>query len=54
MRYFLRTNAGYKHLAEKFEQAVLALVGRDVLEMTVCLRSFFFLLAPLSGREWPL
>ena len=29
MGYLLRTNTGYKHLAKKFERAVLACVGRD-------------------------
>ena len=41
MRYLLRTNAGYEHLAKKFDRAVLAYVGRDGSEMAVCLRRFF-------------
>ena len=41
MGYLLRTNTGYKHLANKFERAVLTHVGRDGSEMVVCLRGFF-------------
>ena len=40
MRYLLRTNTGYEHLANKFERTVLTHVGRDGSEMAVCLRSF--------------
>ena len=41
MRYLLRTNTSYEHLAKKFEQAVLTCVGRDGSEMAVSLRRFF-------------
>ena len=41
MRYLLRTNTSYKHLAKKFERAVLTCVGRDGSEMAVSLRRFF-------------
>ena len=41
MRYLLRTKTSYEHLAKKFEQTVLACVGRDGSEMAVCLRRFF-------------
>ena len=41
MRYLLRTNASYKHLAKKFERAVLTCVERDGSEMAVSLRRFF-------------
>ena len=41
MRYLLRTNTSYEHLAKKFERTVLTCVGRDGLEMTVCLQRFF-------------
>ena len=41
MRYLLRANTCYEHLAKKFERAVLTHVGRGGLEMAVCLRSFF-------------
>ena len=41
MRYLLPTNASYKHLAKKFERAVLTHVGRDGSEIAVCLQSFF-------------
>ena len=41
MRYLLRTNTSYEHLAKKFERAVLKCVGRDGLEMAVCLRKLF-------------
>ena len=41
MKYLLPTNTGYKHLAKKFERAVLKHVGRDGLEMAVCVRSVF-------------
>ena len=41
MRYLLRVNTSYEHLAKKFERAVLAHVERDSLEMAVCLRRFF-------------
>ena len=40
MGYLLRTNTGYKHLAE-FERTVLTCVGRDGSEIAVCLRRFF-------------
>ena len=42
MRYLLRTNTSYKHLAKKFERAVLTCVGRDGSEMAVTLRRLFF------------
>ena len=35
MGYLLRTNTSYKHLAKKFERAVLTRVGRDGSEMAV-------------------
>ena len=41
MRYLLRTNTSDKHLAKKFERAVLTYVGRDGTKMAVCLRRFF-------------
>ena len=41
MRYLLRTNTGYEHLAKKFKQAVLTHVGRNGSEMAVRLRRFF-------------
>ena len=41
MRYLLRTNAGCKHRAMKFEQAVLTHVRRNGSEMAVSLRRFF-------------
>ena len=41
MRYLLRANASYEHLAKKFELAVLTCVGRDGSKMAVCLRKFF-------------
>ena len=37
MRYLLRTNKGYEHLAKKFERAVLTHVERDSSEMAVCI-----------------
>ena len=54
MRYLLRTNAGYKHLPKKFEQAVSTYVGRDSSQMAVCRRSFFLFVSSFSEREWPL
>ena len=41
MKYLLRAVTGYEHLAKKFERAGLTHVGRDGLEMAVCLQSFF-------------
>ena len=41
MRYLLRTNTSYKHLAKKFERTVFTCVGRDGSEMAVSLRRFF-------------
>ena len=41
VRYLLRTNTSYEHLAKKFERAVLTCVKRDGSEMAVCLRRFF-------------
>ena len=41
MRYLLRTNTSYEHLAKKFEQAVLTCVVQDSSEMAVCLQRFF-------------
>ena len=41
MGYLLRTNTGYKHLAKKFERAVLTRVGRDGSEIAVCPQGFF-------------
>ena len=41
MRYLLRTNTSYEHLAKKFERTVLTCVGRDGSEMAVCLRRVF-------------
>ena len=41
MGYLLRTDTGYKHLAKKFERAVLTCVERDSSEIAVCLRRFF-------------
>ena len=53
MRYLLRTNKGYEHLAKKFERAVFTCVGRDGSEMSACLQRFFSL-ALFSEWEWPL
>ena len=50
MRYILRTNTGYEHLAKKFERAVLTHVERDGSEMAVCLRSFLFVSAFQRAR----
>ena len=41
MRYLLRINTGYEHLAKKFEGVVLTYVGRDGSEMAVCVRRFY-------------
>ena len=41
MKYLLRTNTSYEHLAKKFERTVLTCVGRDGSEIAVCLRRFF-------------
>ena len=42
MRYLLRTiTIGYKHLAKKFNRAVLTCVGRDGSEIAVSQRRFF-------------
>ena len=41
MRYLLCTKTSYKHLAKKFERAVLSCVGRDGSEIAVSLRRFF-------------
>ena len=41
MGYLLRTDTGYKHLAKKFERAVLTCAGRDDSEMAVSRRRFF-------------
>ena len=41
MGYLLCTNTGYKHLAKKFERAVLMRVERDGSEMAVSRRRFF-------------
>ena len=41
MGYLLRTNTGYKHLAKKFERAVLTRVGRECSEMAISQRRFF-------------
>ena len=49
MRYLLRTNADYEHLAKKFKRAVLTLVRRDGSEMAICLRSFLFVSAFLQA-----
>ena len=56
MRYLLRTNTGYEHLAKEFEPVVLTHVERDGLKIAVCLRSFFcfFSIASFSERELPL
>ena len=45
MRYLLRTNTDYEHLAKKFKRAVLTHVGRDDLEMAIFLRRFLFVTA---------
>ena len=45
MRYLLRANTGYEHLAKKFERAILTHVGRDGLEMAVCLQIILFVSA---------
>ena len=42
MRYLLRTNTSYKHLAKKFGQAVLTYAGRDGSETAVGLQRFLF------------
>ena len=41
MRYLLRTNTGYKHLAKKLVRTVLTRGERDSSEIAVCLRRFF-------------
>ena len=41
MRYLLRTNTSYKHIAKKFEPAVLTCVGQNGSEMAIGLRRFF-------------
>ena len=41
MRYLLRSNTSYEHLAKKFKRTVLTCIGRDDSEMAVCLRRFF-------------
>ena len=41
MRYLLRTNISYEHLAKQFERAVLTCVGRDGSEMAVYLQRSF-------------
>ena len=41
MRYLLRSNTSYEHLAKKFEGAVLTCVGRDGSEMAICQQKFF-------------
>ena len=51
MRYLLRTNTSYEHLAKKFERAVLTCVGRDGSEMAVCLRRFFVRLRLLASEN---
>ena len=50
MKYLLRTNTSYEHLAKKFERAVLTCVGRDGSEMAVGLRRFLFVVAFLRAR----
>ena len=45
MGYLLRTNISSKHLAKKFEQAVLTCVGRDGLEMAVSDEDFLLVSA---------
>ena len=51
MRYLLRTNTSYKHLATKFERAVSTCVGRDGSEMAVGLRRFFARLRFLASEN---
>ena len=51
IRYLLRTNTSYKHLAKKFERAVLSCVGRDRSEMAVSLRRFFAHLRFLASEN---
>ena len=41
MGYLLRANTGYKHLAKKFERAVLTRIRRDGSEMAVSRPRFF-------------
>ena len=41
MRYLLRTNTCYEHLAKKFERAILMCVEQDGSEMAVCVGRFF-------------
>ena len=51
MRYLLRTNTSYEHLAKKLERAVLRCVGRDGSEMAVCLQNFFVRLRFLASEN---
>ena len=51
MRYLLRTNTSYEHLAQKFERAVLTCVGRDGSEMVVCLRRLYVRLRFLASKN---
>ena len=51
MRYSLRTNTGYEHLAKKFERAVSTQVGRDGSEVTVSLRIFFVCYRLLASEK---
>ena len=51
MRYLFHTKTSYEHLAKKFERAVLTCVGRDGLEMAVCLRRFFVRLRFLASKD---
>ena len=53
MRYLLRTDTSYEHLAKKFKRAVSVHVGRDGSKMAVCTK-VFYLFALFSEREWPL
>ena len=51
MRYLLHTNTSNKHLAKKIERTVLTCVGRDGLEIVVCLRRFFVRLHFLASEN---
>ena len=51
MRHLSCTNTSYEHLAKKVERAVLPYVGRDGLEMSICLRSFFVCLRFLASEN---
>ena len=54
MRYLLRTNTNYEHLANKFKRAVLTRMGARRLRNGSLSTKIFCSLALFSEREWPL